>query len=53
MSFYNQLARRHANIEDTVSCYTDTIIVVKMDNVGEAFETLTELINEERAKLGE
>jgi len=51
MSFYNQLARRHVNIEDTVSCYTDTIIVVKMDDVGKAFETLTELINEERAKL--
>ena len=52
MSFYNQLARRHVNIEDTVSCYTDTIIVVKMDDVGKAFETLTELINEERAKMG-
>jgi len=52
MSFYNQLARRHVNIEDTVSCYTDTIIVVKMDDVGRAFETLTGLINGERAKLG-
>lgn len=50
MSFYNQLARKHVNIEDTVSCYTDTIIVVKMDDVGRAFETLTELINEERSK---
>ena len=53
MSFYNQLARRHVNIEDTVSCYTDTIIVVKMEDVGKAFETLTELINAERAKVGE
>ncbi len=51
MSFYNQLARRHVNIEDTVSCYTDTIIVVKMKDVGKAFESLTELINGERARL--
>lgn len=53
MSFYNQLARRHVNIEDTVSCHTDTIIVVRMGDVGRAFETLTELINDERAKLRE
>jgi len=53
MTFYNQLARRHVNVEDTVSCHTDTIIVVKMDAVGRAFDTLTELINGERAKLGE
>jgi len=52
MSIYNQLARKHVNIEDTVSCHTDTIVVVKMDSVGKAFETLTGLINEERAKLG-
>lgn len=53
ISFYNQLSRRHVNIEDTVSCYTDTIIVVKMKDVGKAFEALTELINEEQAKVGE
>ncbi len=52
MSIYNHLARRHVNIEDTVSCYTDTIVVVKMDDVGKAFEALTGLINEEREKLG-
>jgi aspartokinase len=48
ISFYNQLSRRHVNIEDTVSCFTDTIIVVKMKDVGKAFDALTELINEER-----
>lgn len=53
ISFYSQLARRHVNVEDTVSCHTDTIIVVKMKEVGRAFEALTELINEERARLGE
>ena len=53
ISFYNQLSRRHVNIEDTVSCHTDTIIVVRMRDAGKAFEALTELINEERRQLGE
>lgn len=45
IAFYNQLARRHINIEDTISCYTDTIILVKMTDVGKAFNALTELIS--------
>ncbi|MDG7015996.1 MAG: ACT domain-containing protein [Nitrososphaerota archaeon] len=52
IAFYNQLSRRHINIEDTVSCHTDTIIVVKMREVGRAFEALTELINDERRRAG-
>jgi aspartokinase len=51
IAFYNQLSRRHVNMEDTVSCHTDTIMVVKMKDAGRAFEALTELINEERTKL--
>jgi aspartokinase len=51
ISFYNQIARRHVNIEDTVSCHTDTIIVVKMREVGKAFTALTDLITEERKLL--
>lgn len=46
--FYNQLARRHVNIEDTISCYTDTIMLVDMDDVAKAFNTLSELIRETR-----
>lgn len=46
--FYNQLARRHVNIEDTVSCYTDTIMLVNMNDVAKAFNALTELITESR-----
>jgi len=53
IAFYSQLSRRHVNIEDTVSCHTDTIIVVRMKDVGKAFEALTELISEERRKLEE
>jgi aspartokinase len=48
IAFYNQLARRHINIEDTVSCYTDTIVLVRMDQVGKAFNALTDLISGSR-----
>ena len=48
IAFYNQLARRHINIEDTVSCYTDTIVLVRMSDVGKAFNALTELISNSR-----
>jgi aspartokinase len=48
IAFYNQLARRHINIEDTVSCYTDTIVLVAMEQVGKAFNALTDLISNSR-----
>ncbi|MDQ3883210.1 MAG: ACT domain-containing protein [Thermoproteota archaeon] len=48
IAFYNQLARRHINIEDTVSCYTDTIVLVKMEQVGKAFNALSDLISNSR-----
>ena len=50
ITFYNQVSRRGINIEDTVSCHTDTIIVVKMENVGRAFSALTELISTARSR---
>jgi aspartokinase len=49
IAFYNQLASRHINIEDTVSCYTDTIVLVKMSDVGKAFNALTDLISSIRS----
>ena len=52
IAFYNQLSRRHVNMEDTVSCHTDTIMVVKVKDAGKAFEALTELIDEERKRSG-
>ena len=52
IALYNQLSRRHINVEDTVSCHTDTIIVVKMREVGRAFEALTELINDAKRRTG-
>ncbi len=51
INFYNQIARRHVNIEDTVSCHTDTIIVVRMKEVGKAFTSLTDMISEERKRI--
>lgn len=48
IAFYNQLARRHINMEDTVSVYTDTIMLVRMDQVGKAFNALTDLISGSR-----
>jgi aspartokinase len=52
-SFYDQLSRKHVNVEDTVSCYTDTMMVVSMKDAGRAFEALTELVNTERSRLEE
>ena len=50
-AFYNQLFRRRVNVEDTVSCYTDTIMLVELKDASRAFEALTELISEEQRKL--
>ena len=52
-AFYNQLSRRKVNVEDTVSCYTDTIMVVAMKDASRAFEALTELIGEEQRRLAQ
>lgn len=45
---YATLANAGVNIEDTTSCYTDTIIVVDMKDVERAFSSLTELITYSR-----
>ncbi len=50
-AFYNQLSRRHINIEDTVSCYTDTIVLVRMSDIAKTFNALTELISNSRNLL--
>ncbi|WNZ30188.1 MAG: hypothetical protein IAX21_04890 [Candidatus Bathyarchaeota archaeon] len=49
-AFYNALSRRHINIEETMSCFTETIIVLAMENVSKAFATLTDLITQARTK---
>ena len=52
-AFFDQLSRKNVNVEDTVSCYTDTIMVVSIRDAGRAFEALTELVGEEQQKLEE
>ncbi|HXQ93215.1 MAG TPA: hypothetical protein VN739_09445 [Nitrososphaerales archaeon] len=50
LSIYTKIAENHVNIEDTVSCFTDTIIVIRMDEVARTFSSLTDLISECRLK---
>jgi hypothetical protein len=51
LTFVNSLSRRGMNIEEIMSCYTDTIIALSMKNVGEAFSALTNLISDAREEL--
>ena len=49
-AFYNAVSRRHINIEETMSCFTETIIVLAMEDVSKAFAALTDLVAEARKK---
>jgi len=50
-SFYNPLSRGQINIEETISCFTETVIVVKMEDAARAFSLLTDLISNVRKIL--
>ena len=50
LAIYAKIAENHVNIEDTVSCFTDTIVVIRMEEVARTFSTLTDLISDCRAK---
>jgi hypothetical protein len=50
-AIYNRVGRGGINVVDTVSNYTDTILVVKMGEVVKAFTAVTDLISEAR-RLG-
>ena len=39
------------NIEETVSCYTETIIVLQIEDAGKALTILTDLITRSRESL--
>jgi len=51
VAFYNPVSRRHINIEETMSCFTDTILVVRMEDVGKAFSSMTEMISQARQAI--
>ena len=48
LAFYSTVSRRHINIEETMSCFTDTIIVLGMEDISKAFAALTDLVAEAR-----
>ncbi|MEM2029425.1 MAG: hypothetical protein QXS05_08625, partial [Candidatus Bathyarchaeia archaeon] len=46
--FYNAISRRGINIEETISCYTETVIVVKMEDSTRVYSILADLISSAR-----
>jgi len=53
VAFYNPIARSQINIEETVSCFTETVIVLKMEDAARAFGILTDLITNARKTVAE
>ena len=51
VAFYNPISRAHINIEETVSCFTETIIVLRMEDAAKAFGILSDLIFRMRKDL--
>lgn len=51
VALYIPISRNQINIEETVSCFTETIIILKMEDVGRAFTLLTDLITNARKTL--
>jgi len=43
-SFYNSISMAQINIEETISCFTETIIVLRMEDAARAFSLLTDFI---------
>ena len=50
-AFYNPISRAHINIEETASCYTETIITLRMEDAAKAFSILSDLIFRMRKNL--
>ncbi|MEM3590717.1 MAG: hypothetical protein QW702_01265 [Candidatus Bathyarchaeia archaeon] len=50
--FYNAISRRGINIEETISCYTETVIVVKMEDSTRVYSILADLVLDARKRLG-
>ena len=50
LAFYQPVSRKRVNIEETVSCFTDTIMVLPLEEVGEAFSALTSVIADARRR---
>ncbi len=50
VTFYNPIARNQINIEETVSCFNETVIVLKMEDAAKAFRILSDLIADARKR---
>lgn len=44
IAFYNPISRKGINIEETMSCYTDTMIIIKIEDVKKALKTLNDFM---------
>jgi len=51
VAFYNPISRAQINIEETVSCYIETIILLRMEDAGRALSILTDLIARARENI--
>jgi hypothetical protein len=51
VAFYNPISRAQINIEETASCFTETVIVLRMEDAAKAFSILTDLIFQMRRNL--
>ena len=51
VAFYNSISRGQINIEETISCFTETIIVLHMEDAARSFILLTDLITNARKTL--
>jgi len=51
VAFYNPISRAHINIEETASCFTETIIILRMEDAAKAFSILSDLISEMRKEM--
>ena len=51
-AFYSLLSRGQINIEETISCFTETGMVLRMEDAARAFSLLSDLITNARKTLG-
>ncbi|MFX1507872.1 MAG: hypothetical protein ACFFDC_17430 [Promethearchaeota archaeon] len=48
LNFVSAISRKGINIEETLSCFTDTIFILNMNDVSKGFAALTDLVAETR-----
>ena len=48
LNFVSAISRKGINIEETLSCFTDTIFILNMNDVSKGFAALTDLVADAR-----